>query len=218
MRSYTKLLLTALGAAIVLAGLVSSASANNLSVTNQNIRATWSALEFTGGGLTVRCPVTLEGRFHEVTIRKVRGSLIGAITRAIVKRPCTGGTGWAHSGEPNEVLGGTLRNALPWHLTYEGFTGTLPNISSLIVLLQRALFLIRATVFGITLLCEYITSEGRNARGRITVTGGDTSRIEAFSDSISSASGGACPAGNFNGSVGNVMLLGNTTHISVRLI
>jgi hypothetical protein len=218
MRSYTKLLLTALGAAIVLAGLVSSASANNLSVTNQNIRATWSSLEFSGGGLVVRCPVTLEGRFHEVTIRKVRGSLIGAITRAFVRRPCTGGTAWAHSGEPNEVLGGTFASTLPWHLTYEGFTGRLPEITSIIVLLTRATFTIRATVFGFTLLCDYLTSETRNARGRIAVgAGGDTSGIIASSDSISSTSGGACPAGAFSGS-GNVMLLGNTTHISVRLI
>jgi hypothetical protein len=218
MRTILKTLLYTLIAATALATAVATASANNLSVTNQNIRATWSALEFSGGGVSVRCAVTLEGRFHEVTIRKVRGSLIGAITRAIVRHPCTGGTMWAHSGEPNEVLGGTFASTLPWHLTYEGFEGRLPAISSIIVLLTRATFTIRATLFGITLLCDYLTSETRNMRGRITVgAGGDTSTIAASTDSISSTSGGACPSIAFAGT-GNVMLLGNTTHISVRLI
>jgi hypothetical protein len=218
MHTVLKTLLYTLIAATALAAAVTTASANNISVTNQNIRATWSSLEFSGGGLTVRCPVTMEGRFHEVTIRKVRGSLAGAITRAFIKRPCTGGSAWAHSGEPNEVLGGTFASTLPWHFTYEGFEGRLPAISSFIQLLTRMTYTIRATVFGITLLCDYLTSETRNARGRIAVgAGGDTTTIVASSDSISSTSGGACPAGTFSGN-GNVMLLGNTTHISVRLI
>jgi hypothetical protein len=218
MHTMLKTLLYTLIAATALAAAVTTASANNLSITNQNIRATWSSLEFSGGGLAARCAVTMEGRFHEVTLRKVRGALVGAITRAIVKRPCTGGTAWAASGETNEVLGGTVASTLPWHFTYEGFTGTLPNIGSFIQLLSRMTFLVRATVFGITLLCEYTSSETRNARGRIAVgAGGDTNTIVASSDSIASSSGGACPAGTFSGT-GNVMLLGNTTHISVRLI
>jgi len=218
MRPYARHLLTVLGAAIVLSALVSTASANRLSISNRLIRVTWSSLSFQGEGLAeVKCPVTLEGSFHSATIRKVVGALIGAITRANVRRPCTGGTAWAHNGEANEVLGGTVRNALPWHLTYEGFGGTLPNITSLRVLLARALFLIRAS-FGFTILCSYITGpeNGGNPTGIIAIGAGGVASTITESGSITSGDP-FCPGGTFEGT-GRVMLLGNTSSISVRLI
>jgi hypothetical protein len=219
MRTSLKHLLTAASAVAILATCVGLASANNLSVSNQNVRAVWGTLEFSGAGATIRCPVTLEGSFHTRTIAKVVGSLIGHITRAVVARPCAGGTAWTFNGsERNEVLGSTtFPNSLPWHITYEGFGGALPTPSSIRILLRDARFQIRATVLGITLLCVYTTGTAGNATGTVALNGSGVASTITASGSISSSSGGLCPTGSFAG-VGNVTLLGNTTSITVRLI
>ena len=221
MRTYLKLAITALVASAALAALVGSASAGRLSISNQNIRVVWSSLEFKSSGVEVRCRVTIEGSFHTRTIAKVRGSLIGYLTKAIVARPCTGGTAWAHSGEANEVLGGSFTNNLPWHITYEDFAGTLPNITSLRILLSGALFTIRSTIFGITALCEYITGTAGNATGiagRNTTTGVVDWLVA--SGRIRSVQGFPCPEGTFTSPErdGLITLLGNTTRITVTLI
>src|SRR5436853_3228582 len=124
MRLSTKLGLTALMAAMLLAAAIGTASARSLSVSNQSFRVTWSKLEFEGGlGIPTQCQVTLEGSFHSRTIAKVLRSLIGAITRAVVKtESCSGGR--ATVGAP------------PWHVTYQGFTGTLPRILTVVIALE----------------------------------------------------------------------------------
>jgi hypothetical protein len=144
MRNSAKLALAALAAALMLASAVSTASARSLSTSNQNIRATWRSLEFRSPIVTIRCPVTLEGSFHARTIQKMARTLIGAITAATVNQgACTNGRGIAFNGrEP--YGGGTAPQTLPWHLTYEAFTGTLPNITSIIILLSRFRFGIEA--------------------------------------------------------------------------
>jgi hypothetical protein len=115
LRNSPRSLAAILASALLLAAAASSATARSLSVSNQNIRVTWSSLEFVSG-VTLRCRVTLEGSLHSRTITKRLGTLIGAITRATFdERNCTNGT---------------LRprtETLPWHITYEGFTGTLPQ-------------------------------------------------------------------------------------------
>jgi hypothetical protein len=215
--------IAALMAAAALAALVSSASARNLSISNQNIRVAWSSVEFGGSGITVRCGVTLEGSFHTRTIAKVAGSLVGYVTRAIVRRPCTGGTVWAENGtEANEVLGGTLTNTLPWHLTYEGFGGTLPNITSVRILLTGSKFQIRAVVFGVAVLCAYRSGGGNgNVTGTATrnTTTGVIDNLVA-SGTIRSESGGACPEGGFRTPAedGIVSVLATTSKITVTLI
>jgi len=142
MRNTIKLGLTALMAAILLASAVSTALARNLSIDSTTFRVTWSRLEFQSSLVTVRCQVTLEGSFHSRTIPKVARLLIGSITRISVKEnSCTGGT--ARPERPP-----------PWHLTYEGFTGRLPTIETVRVLMQRFQFAIIA--LGVT--CKYGTS------------------------------------------------------------
>ncbi len=221
MRTTVKLAITALVAAASLAALVGSASANRLSITNRNIRVTWSSLEFSGAGRTVRCEVTLEGSFHNNTIAKVERSLIGYVTAIRVKRPCTGGTAWAYNGtEVNELLGGTFPNSLPWHITYEGFNGSLPTPAAVRILLSNAKFLIRSTFFGIGVLCVYTTGANGNATGTANLGAGGRVESLGAGGSISSESGGACPVGSFlsPGGDGRVTLLGNTNAISVTLI
>src|SRR5436853_5582788 len=121
MRTSAKLGLTALVAALLLSAAVTTASARTLSASTQNIRVTWRSLEFVSPVVTVRCQITLEGSFHSRTIAKIERSLIGHVTRVTVKtESCT-------NGQPTAET-----SSLPWHITYEGFRGTLPRIEEVL--------------------------------------------------------------------------------------
>lgn len=210
-------------AALILALAVGSAAARNLSASSQTIRAVWNPLTFSGEGVAeFRCRLTIEGSFHSRTIAKVARSLTGAITRAIIGRPCERNTAWAFNGaERNEVLGNTtLPNTLPWHITYEGFAGTLPNITRINFLIDRGRFLSRATILGFPVLCQYTldATAGRNAAaiaereaaGAITTLTADPTRR------ISSDSEG-CPTAAFSGT-GTVTVLNSTSRVTITLI
>ena len=222
MRTSAKLALTALAASLLLAAMVSTATATRLSTSNQTIRATWDSLEFTFW-ITVRCKVTLEGSFHGRTIAKVARSLIGAITNAQVKaESCTNGTASAFNGV-ERYNGTTTPNTLPWHLTYESFTGTLPNINSIRVLLQR--FRLGFEAVGCAIQVGASTD---NLSADATL---ESSRIIELTPTLGRNRGtiirtdrdpiGTCPLPGTRGSIehsGRVMLLGNTTRISITLI
>jgi len=106
--------------AVAAASAVASAGLIEILNAERGFRETWTALEFRNsvGGATVRCAVTLEGSFNLLAIEKVAGTNIGSITRASLGG-CTGGTATV------------LTEGLPWELTYDSFTGTLPNIASI---------------------------------------------------------------------------------------
>ena len=113
------------GAILVLTVVVTSAaaSANRLSVTRQTFAAQWSSLSIDGAGSDIECTVFIGATFHSRTISKVRGSLIGHIIDAPQPTSCLGGSATM------------LQETLPWHVSYEGFTGTLPTISGIVFLL-----------------------------------------------------------------------------------
>jgi hypothetical protein len=118
----TKTLMASLTVVVALLACVTTTSANNISQSSRTFRGTWAPLriidrELFGTEGTVSCNVTLEGSFHSSSIRKVARAQVGYISRAVMGSPCTGGTA--------SILSGTL----PWHLTYDSFTGTLPNIT-----------------------------------------------------------------------------------------
>jgi hypothetical protein len=114
MRTSARLGLTALLAALLLSAAVSTASARNLEQSNQNIRVTYSRIEFQSPLVTIRCNLTLEGSFHSRTIPKRERLLVGAITRATIQNTnCTNGT--------MVVL------RLPWHITYEASPAHYPT-------------------------------------------------------------------------------------------
>jgi len=138
-----KLLLAAAGTTMLLGALVSSASARNLSTSNQNIRTTWSSVHFEGpfGGFA-DCHLTLEGSLHSRTTSKVAGSLVGYITKAILGR-CEVGTATV------------LQERLPWHVRYSGFEGALPNIRSFIIHVIGVSFRIR-TPEAVT--CHFVST------------------------------------------------------------
>ncbi|HEX7289662.1 MAG TPA: hypothetical protein VF250_00930 [Conexibacter sp.] len=137
-----KMLLATIGVAVLLGTLVGAASARNLSVSNQQLRAQFRELRFSGLFGTGSCQVTAEGSFHSRTIAKVVGQLVGYITRGILG-PCATGTVTV------------LNETLPWHVRYSGFAGTLPNIAS-----------IRANIINVAFRVR--TPEGFNCLARST--------------------------------------------------
>ena len=67
---------------------------------------------FSGGGITITCPLTLRGTVTSARVPKVSGTSYGEITSVTIGR-CSGGTA--------SVLN------LPWPITYNAILGTLPN-------------------------------------------------------------------------------------------
>ncbi|HEV7773597.1 MAG TPA: hypothetical protein VGO48_09965 [Conexibacter sp.] len=220
MRHAPKLALAALFAAAALAGLVSSASARNLSSSSESFRVVWNPLTFEDGTLAIRCVITLEGTFHSRTIAKVDGALMGYITRATVRHGCTepfsifSADAWTYNG--SEVsLGATLANSLPWHVTYKGFSGTLPNIGRIRILTHGVRFVFRVTSSGC--LGTYggesvnLIWEANLAAGRITSFG-----PEAGAALETTAAN--CPSPLLFSGAGAVTVLNAATAITIRLI
>ena len=123
--------------------------------------------------------------------------------------------------EVNEVLGGTLTNSLPWHITYEGFNGALPTPSAVRILLLLLRYKVRATFLGITLLCVYRSTPTQNFTGTANLgAGGRVTNLEASSQELTSESGGGCPRIRLRSAVGDgiVTLLGTANAVSITLI
>jgi hypothetical protein len=216
--------LTAMAAATLLLGsLGANASARSLSSHEQSVRVTWSSIEFAGGGATARCRLTLEGSFHTRTLAKVERSLVGAVSRAIVAHPCTNGEAWADNGTETEPLG-TAPNKLPFHITYQSFTGTLPAIQAVNLLLSRVSFVIRVTVLGLTCQGRYGRAEdniigiaAREASGAITGLTPSTT-VNRFSLVEQLGPNAVCPASGAFGGTANVSALSGGERITITLI
>jgi hypothetical protein len=113
-------------AASVLA-LAASAAARRFALNNQSWVSVWTNIEVEAAGFNVRCPLTLEGSFHSAIIEKVSGALIGYVTNAQIRvSVCTGGSVTI------------LSETLPWHIRYDRFMGTLPNITGIRIQLVGA--------------------------------------------------------------------------------
>lgn len=121
---------------------------------------------------------------------------------------------WAYNGtETNEILGGTLANSLPWHVTYKAFAGTLPNITQLRILLVGVRFLVRIA----TLLCTY-TENGQGIDLLLNIALGRVASITAEPrPALTSASPFCTASGGFSGN-GAYTVLGSTTRVTVDLI
>jgi hypothetical protein len=212
MRRHLRPLLAALAATLLLSTATGSSSARSLSVSSSNFRITWASLEFSEefGGSFMRCPVTLEGSYHARTIAKAIGTLVGYITRGTVaSTACTGG----HMT--------ILSETLPWHVTYEGFTGTLPNITRIKQLVRGFAFRMETFIGTCLISPEPFTGEnlnwelyGSTAGGVFTVT---TLVPRTESIACRNAREEVLRILNYRGS-GNVTVLGGTARISVTLI
>src|SRR6476659_4992344 len=127
MHARSKLVLAGLGATLLMALAVGAASARNFSASNPQFRATFNNFEINfergeegGFGITT-CHLTLEGSLHGTTIVKGQGTLLGYIT-SVTTGQCNYGL------VPYTILAETL----PWHVSYAGFSGRLPNITLLL--------------------------------------------------------------------------------------
>ena len=197
MRTRSKLLLAGLMATIALASAVATAAADEIEFSHEDFRMTWATVSFTNDiGTVITCPMTVAGSFHRRTIRKVPRTLIGAVTAA--------DTGDASCGP--EGAGATLlKETLPWHLQYNGFTGILPNIGAIRLLLIGAAFRVRSGG-GIICLTRTTTTEpsggdaltgGALANGRRQLT-----RLRADSSFQIDTEGAFCDLGGDAGFTG----------------
>jgi hypothetical protein len=223
MRTSSQTILAVLSATLLMGVAVSSASGGRFSTSNTRFRVTWNTLRFLEvlpEGINLTCRVTLEGSFHSATIRKVPGALIGAITRGIADSAhCTS------NNEPTTLT--VLQESLPWHLTYESFSGTLPNIFSLTALLSRYAIQYSTPIFGIPIFCLYLDA-GRpeeNFGGNIarnTANGALTEFTILEGRRASFLRGTPLPEFCLRRWIilgsGQLFLLGNTTRISIVLI
>jgi hypothetical protein len=212
MHARTKLTLAALTASLLLGLAVSGATAGRISTSNTRFRVTWASLRlFTlENEVELRCSLTLEGSFHSATIRKTGGSLIGAVTRAIVKgESCVGGRATS------------LQESLPWHITWESFSGTLPRIEAVVFLLRRYEFRIEPGIIACLYLDQSRPEENLAASLRVTPETGQITDLTPLSGRYASWRSGSafCPRrGGFEGT-GQIFLLGSSsTRITITLI
>lgn len=196
---------------ITLALAVTNASANQLSISNQNIRSTWTSLRsITSTNATILCPVTVEGSFHGRTIAKTIGALVGYITRAsVANSSCTGGRFTVHN------------ESLPWHLTYEGFGGTLPSIERITVSLLGASYEIEDSTNICTGTTEVEFPWRNIIRLNTTTHVAETLTPGTNSIPLRNGRGGLfCGIANdrFGGESQTLTQLGTSTSISITLI
>jgi hypothetical protein len=207
---YRKAMLTALVLGAALAMLAAPASARRLEFSNQTFRAV-----FPGGesieNFNVNCPVTLEGSFHSRTMAKVSGALVGYVTRGVVgSASCSGGRMRF------------LTERLPWHIRFQSFAGTLPNITRMTFQIVGWGILFEYTIApGST--CLYLTTAAMPTRFILSREAGGA--IEPFTLDEASAINlftgepFICPASKVLGGQFTYRVLGSTsTKIVVRLV
>lgn len=216
-----------LAAALLLAAAVGTATANRLRFSNQSFRIVWSTLTFFEPNapmtpIVVRCPVTMEGSFHSATISKVRGSLIGYITKAITApEACFGEQDprlFIRNGT-QIFLDGRTYESLPWHIQYESFSGTLPTITGVRVAIIGMAFLI-LDIFHQCLFTSTAASPAygifqREAGGMITGFRAEEMTAIPLKEALN---GRPCPNQIRWFETGTVTLLGTTTPIAVTLV
>jgi len=153
MRIYTKLL-ALLIVALTFGITTATASANRLSVSEEDAEMIWPEAEdinFAAGGNNVECSITLLGSFHSRTIRKIANLLVATVSHARIG-DCDSGTA-------------IIDAPPPWHVRYVGFTGTLPAISGVTIQLTGPRYTVSDPDTGGVCL----TNAGVPAQSRINV-------------------------------------------------
>jgi hypothetical protein len=177
MFSKSKLLLLAALTVIAVTAFASTSTAASFRIEPQgNIESTSEGkLTFGEGSTTVQCEVTLNGTVSSALLAKVVGTQFGSITQVLINEAgCSGG-----SIEPAGVLN------LPWRLTYQSITGTLPSaVTAILFFVERAQF--NLEIFGGFANCLYegnsgasmaVTGTNPYTSGRITALTSTTLRL-----------------------------------------
>jgi hypothetical protein len=172
MHTRSKLLLAALTAALALILGVSTANASRSFSSINNTLLTYVAprLTFTGSpnGNRHICDVTLTASLHSIA-RKAIGELLGFVNGGRISN-CRNNFGTAARAIP------LVSHALPWHITYVSFSGTLPRIEEIRIVVNdvKVLFELTVPVFGTIQRCLYVgdfefATIGRNPRAEYTI-------------------------------------------------
>jgi hypothetical protein len=158
-----KLMLAALAATLTLAFAVATATAGSLRTSDTDIYIIWddelSERLSIGFGPITECNVTLLGHFDTQTITKVKEKT-GDIDHAEIA-----------GCEPAPVV--ALDETLPWDLTFQSFTGRLPAIERVRLLLTRAAFLFDFASFA---ECLGATTEANPIAGEALIGAGGAVR------------------------------------------
>jgi hypothetical protein len=217
MRRRTRIIIGCLTVALALAAAVNTATARRIEISEQRFLMLFTEVTFEAGGISIVCPVTVEGSFHSRTIAKVSGQLIGYVTEAIFQHPCRQNNFWALNG--TEVIQGVRSpNTLPWHILYLNFGGVLPRISEIEVAIIGSK--VRAEAAGV--LCLYATTSTQWVEGQIRVEEGRVTRLRVNEEKgaplFESQSGVLCPASYFQKGEGIIATQGVHRAIFVRLV
>jgi len=113
-----KMFLALTGSIVLFGAMTTSATARELTVSGFAWEAHFREITFQGAFGRARCFLTLHGSLHSRTIRKVAGTLVGFID-AVIRGSCAEGAATI------------LSETLPWHIKYTGFSGRLPDITSM---------------------------------------------------------------------------------------
>ena len=176
-------------AAFLAVTLTATASANRFSLSEQETLILWDDLDFAGG--LIQCDVSLRVTFHARTFTKVPGSLVAHVTLGAF-RNCTAG------------IGATLLSAaLPWHIQFDSFTGTLPNVTGFRLRLVGFAVLFdllgNTCLYSSTVARPFFLIANRNAGG--TLTGMSADEVPAIP--LLTRLSGICPETiNFSGTGG----------------
>lgn len=150
-------------------------------------------LTFSASVGSIICEVTAIGTVHR-TITKIRGALVGQVTDVRIGAPATCRAG----GGVRSVLGIRVLG-LPWHIQYQSFVGTLPNITGFTGTIARAQFLLELLdIFGQNYRCLYMTDQPGTAR----LERSEITRLELTAVRIAGAAlagSVACPSGELRG-------------------
>jgi hypothetical protein len=156
--------------------------------------------------------VTLEGSLHGRTLAKSAGTLIGYIMRARTSR-CSVGTAVLLSPEDGQAT------TLPWHIRYDSFSGTLPNITR-----------VRWHIVGLSYrvvdeleFCLYTSTTTRPALLDLTregVSGALTTASWFGTEAIPLVTGNTviCDQSGLLGGSGSLTLQGSATRVTLSLI
>jgi hypothetical protein len=194
---------------------VSSAWANRIEINANNFRISFlpgepEVISNNAGLETVRCPVTLEGTLHSRTIQKVSGALIGYVTKAFIR----GGNG------AGECTGGRARffsETLPWHVDFVGFSGILPNVTSLTFMILGLKLGVEPNGSGVN--CTATSSASEPHLYLLHVEAGAVTEATGMG-TIRLAGPGPCglARATAEGTTRMVSLLGTTEGLRIRLI
>lgn len=194
-------------ATTLLLALSATAAASRLSYSSKEFRITWASLKFSAseGGVSITCPVTLEGSFHERTATKTREAVAARITSSTV-------------GTCREGNATILAETQPWEVTYQSFTGVLPNITGVRYALINAAFQVEP---GLGIVCLARTSNEWQAAGdaRRDANGRITSLTTDSTLPIPTTGNAECPEFGIFFGTGEVFVQGSSTvRVTLSLI